>query len=195
MQIPVQITFRHLDSSPSVKAAIQRKIDQLERFFPRITSIKVIIEPSHLKRKQGNLFHIRIDMTVPGRNIIVRRDPSLHQAHEDIYVAIRDAFLAARRQLEDYVRFQFQQQVKTLNPISHGRIHRLFPNEDCGFLISSDGREIYFHRNSVLRGRFDRMKLGEEVRYIESEGEKGPQASTVESIGRLGHHAIFIPAS
>lgn len=192
MQIPVQITFRHLDQSPFVKSAIQRKIDQLEKFFPRITSLKVVVEPSHLKRKQGNLYHVRIDMTVPGKNIIVRRDPKLHQAHEDIYVAIRDAFYAARRQLEDYVRFQFQNQVKTSAPISHGRIKRIFPNEDCGFLISSDGLEIYFHRNSVPRGAFDKMRLGDEVRFIESTGDKGPQASTVELVGKQGRHAIFI---
>ena len=191
MQIPVQITFHHLDHSPFVEAAIRRKIDKLENFFPRITSLKVMIEPSNLKHKQGNLYHIRIDMTVPGKNIVVKRNPDLHHAHEDIYVAIRDAFLAARRQLEDYVRVQYQQKTKTHSPLTHAKVSRLFPNEDCGFLLTSDDREIYFHRNSVLGGAFDLIRLGEEVRFIESKGEKGPQASTVDRIGREGRHTTI----
>jgi cold shock CspA family protein len=60
-----------------------------------------------------------------------------------------------------------------------GRVAKLIAEENYGFIESPDGREIYFHRNSVLDGAFDRLKVGAEVRFVEEDGDKGPQASTV----------------
>jgi cold shock CspA family protein/ribosome-associated translation inhibitor RaiA len=179
MQIPIQVSFRHLGYSPSVDSAVQKRAQALSKFFPRITSLRVIIEPSQLRRQQGNLYHVRIDMTVPGREIVVRRDPGKHHAHEDIYVAIRDAFDAARRQLEDYVRANFRDRRRHGISSSRARIIRLFPNEGCGFLVTQDGREIYFHKNSVPNRGFEKLHSGDPVRFVEKIGIKGPQASTV----------------
>ena len=98
---------------------------------------------------------------------------------------MRDAFDAARRQLEDYAR-RLRVDTKTHEPQAHGRIVRLFP--DHGFIQSSDGQEIYLHRNVVAAGKLADLPVGDEVRFHvhEGEGEKGPQASTVISIGK--HH-------
>src|ERR1700751_5116270 len=104
MLIPIQISFRHLEYSPSVAAAVRRKAAMLESFFPRITSLRVMIEPLEQRKQMGNIFHVRIDMGVPGKEIVVRHDSKRKYAHEDVYVAIRDAFDVAKRQLEDYVR-------------------------------------------------------------------------------------------
>ena len=92
MELPLQITFRHMDSSDAVAARIRERAEELGRFFDRITSCRVVVECQHPRRQQGNLFRVRVDLKVPGREIVVGRDPAAHHAHEDIYVAIRDAF-------------------------------------------------------------------------------------------------------
>jgi cold shock CspA family protein/ribosome-associated translation inhibitor RaiA len=181
MQIPIQVSFRHLEHSPSIARAVRKKAKVLEKFFPRIISLRVMIEPSELKRTQGNLYHIRIDLRLPGKEIVVSRDSGKNHAHEDIYVAIRDAFLAARRQIEDHVRRNFQKKDTALASLGPdlGVVSRIFPNEGCGFIKTRDGREIYFHENSVPSGHFKKITLGTSVKFVESAGEKGPQASTV----------------
>jgi ribosomal subunit interface protein len=188
MATSVQVSFRHLDYSPFIATAVRKKAARLQRFYPRITSLRVMIEPSMRRRHQGDLYHIRIDMTVPGKEIVVKRSPSAHHAHEDVYVAIRDAFDAARRQLEDYVRVNFRGRQRHREGPMHARVIRVIPNEECGFLEADDGREIYFHKNSVLNGDFDNLEPGAEVRFAEEEGQEGPQASSVAKIGKEGKH-------
>jgi cold shock CspA family protein len=99
---------------------------------------------------------------------------------------MRDAFDTARRKLEDYVRRR-RQAVKAHEVPPHGRVSRLFPQEDYGFIETPDGREIYFHRHSVLHDAFERLQVGAEVTFAEEEGKKGPQASTVRLVGRHHH--------
>jgi cold shock CspA family protein/ribosome-associated translation inhibitor RaiA len=187
MQVPLQITFRHMDSSEAVAARIRTRAEELERFFDRITSCRVVVECRHPRRQQGNLFHVRVDLGVPGREIVVGRDPAAHHAHEDAHVAVRDAFDAVRRLLEDYVREQ-RGDVKLHLVPDHGRIARLLADKDCGFIQMADGAEIYFHRNSIANGGFDKLAVGDEVRFVaqHSESAQGPQASTVVPIGK--HH-------
>jgi cold shock CspA family protein len=108
-----------------------------------------------------------------------------HAVDEDLYVAIRDAFDAARRRLEDYAGRQ-RGAVKSHEERHRARVSRLFPEEGYGFLATPDGREIYFHRHSVLHPGFDRLAIGTEVRFVEESGEKGPQASTVAIAGISG---------
>ena len=109
---------------------------------------------------------MRVDLKVPEGEIVVGRDPEAHHAHEDVYVAIHDAFDATRRLLEDHVR-QGRGDVKLHAVPDHGRIPRLLPAQDCGFILSAaDNSEIYFHRNSVVNGGFEELAVGEEVRFI-----------------------------
>ena len=187
MQVPLQITFRHMASSDAVTTRIRERAEELERVCDRIMSCRVVVECRHPRRHQGNLFRIRIDLKVPGREIAVGRDPAAHHAHEDVYVAIRDAFDATRRLLEDYVR-EARGDVKVHAVPDHGRVARLLPEQNCGFIQSADGNEIYFHRNSVTNGGFDKLAVGDEVRFVaqHSESAEGSQASTVVPLGK--HH-------
>ena len=187
MELPLQIAFRHMDSSDAVAARIRERAEELERFFDRIVSCRVVVECRHPRRQQGNLFRIRVDLKVPGREIIVGRDPAAHHAHEDVYVAIRDAFDTTRRLLEDHVR-EARGDVKLHAVPDHGRIARLLPEQNCGFILSTDDAEIYFHRNSVTNGGFDKLAVGDEVRFVaqHAESAEGPQASTVVPLGK--HH-------
>ncbi|MBL6615229.1 MAG: HPF/RaiA family ribosome-associated protein [Reyranella sp.] len=182
----LQITFRNIDASPAVEAKIRERARELEQFFERIVSCRVVIEAPN-RRRQGDLFHIRVDLKVPGKEIVVKRDPPGHHAHEDIYVAVRDCFDAVRRQLEDHVRRR-RGDVKTHDMPAHGKVASLMAERDYGFIDTSDGTEVYFHRNAVANGGFEKLLVGDEVRFSlhQREAEKGPQASHVVPIGK--HH-------
>jgi ribosomal subunit interface protein len=106
MQTPLQLTFRNLDNSPNVEAKVRERVEELEHFYNRITSCRVVIEEPNRHRRRGRLYHIRVDLKVPGEEIVVKRDPSEHHAHQDIYVAVHDCFDAVRRRLEEHVRRQ-----------------------------------------------------------------------------------------
>ena len=187
MQLPLQITFRHMDPSPAIEARIRQRAEELDQFFDRIISCRVVVECSHPRRQQGKLFEVRVDLTVPGAEIVIGRNPGMDHAHEDVHVAVRDTFDAARRRLEDHAR-DLRGAVKRHAVPDHGRVARLLPDRDCGFILSAAGDEIYFHRNSVVSGAFDKLEIGAEVRFVAQDAESadGPQASTVVPIGK--HH-------
>lgn len=104
MQIPLEIAFRHMEPSPALENRIRKLAAGLEKFSPQIIHCHVTIESPHRHQHQGRLFDVALRITVPGDEIVVGRvDPADH-AHEDVYIALRDAFKAARRQLQDYER-------------------------------------------------------------------------------------------
>ena len=185
MQLPLQITFRNLESSEAMEARVRGGAEELDEIYDRIMHCHVVVEARHRSQHKGNLYHVRIDLTVPGSELVVNREPEQHQAHEDVYVAIRDAFNAAGRQLEEYVS-RIRGDVKTHEVSPHGRVSELFKDKGFGRIESSDNRDIYFHRNSVLNADFDKLEVGTEVRFVEEAGDEGPQASTVKVVGK--HH-------
>jgi cold shock CspA family protein/ribosome-associated translation inhibitor RaiA len=189
MQIPVEITYKGLGSTEALDQRIHDWVGKLERVFDRITRCEVLVETPHRHRRQGNAFHVRVRLTVPGGEIVVSHDPGPEGAHEDAYVALRDAFLAARRQLEDHVRARLRRETKTRELKQHGRVTFIDVEREWGWLEPNDGRRIYFHGHSVLGG-MDELHVGDEVRFDEERGNQGPQASTVERIGANGRHGL-----
>jgi cold shock CspA family protein len=175
-----QVTVRGAEVSPEIQARCFDEIDKLEHYCDRITSCNVVITASHQRHHQGNLWEIRVDMTVPDQEIVVSRTPDQHRKDEDIEVAVSDAFKRARRQLEDYVR-KHRHLVKTHeehHPL--GRVVQLDAYSGHGFLEGPEGRQVYFHKNAVPGDGFDRLEVGTEVHFKEEPGDKGPQASWVE---------------
>ncbi len=106
MQVPMSISFRGMDTDAALEARVRESAKKLERFHERITSCDVVIEQPHKSHKTGNLYHVRIDIRVPGKEIVVQRQPGQHHEHEEIGTVIKDAFDAARRQLQDWIRMQ-----------------------------------------------------------------------------------------
>lgn len=182
MNTPLQISFHNLPHSPIIEEAVRESAARLEEIHDRIVSIAVIVDQPHRHHQEGNLYEVRIDLTVPGGELAVRRE----QAGGELRMAIHEAFEEMSRQLEEFLgrRRGF---VKMHDGLPHARVTRLFPDEGYGFLETLDGRELFFHRNSVLNGGFKRLDVGTEVRFVEELGEKGPQASTVKLVGRHGH--------
>lgn len=203
MQVPLQITFRNVESSPLVQEWIEEEVVRLESLYRPIMGCRVAVELPHRHHRKGAQYHIRIDLTLPGGEVVVKHQPHLRTRaalegkakttknlevgapHKNVRQAIDDAFKAVARRLQDYARRQ-SGRVKTHEPLPVARVKSLFPDEDHGFLVTQDGREIYFHRESVLNRAFARLKVGMTVSFAEENGEKGPQASTVRITGKHG---------
>ena len=180
MQTPVQITFHNVPHSDALEAHIREKTEKLEEFHPRITSCRVTVEEQRMHHQQGRHFSINIDVRVPGKKEIV-----VNRKHdEDVYVALRDAFDAVRRQIEDVAR-EKRGDVKEHAVPQHGKIARILADEGYGFIETPDGRELYFSRENVVHPSFDELGSGVEVQFIEEMAAEGPQAKRV-SVGK--HH-------
>jgi cold shock CspA family protein/ribosome-associated translation inhibitor RaiA len=201
MKLPIQIAFHNLPRSDRIEAMIRKEAAKLDSFYDRIMGCHVVVDIPHRHRVQGNPYNVRIDITVPGEEMVVNREPSLHSAqqdidaedwskaveagvsHKDVGVAVRKGFGTARRLLQDYARRQ-RGDVKVHAPEPRAHVSQLFPDKGYGLLLTPDGREIYFHKGSVLNKGFNRLTVGTEVGFVEEQGEKGPQASTVRLLGR-----------
>lgn len=183
IKLPLQVTFRNMAPSEAIETNIRDKAAKLESFYEKIMGCRVLVEAPHRHHRKGKLYHVRIDVTLPGGEIVINREPSRHASHKDVYVAIRDAFAATRRKLQDFARRR-RGALKTHEPAPLGRVAKIFPQKRFGFLETTDGREIYFHGNSVLEPGFDRLEVGTEVNFTEEQGVDGPQASTVKFAGR-----------
>jgi ribosomal subunit interface protein len=173
MKIMPQITLKNVPHSEAVEAKIRDKMTKLDQFSDRVMSCRVTVEESQRRQHQGKLFSVHIDITVPGKELVVNR-----VENEDLYVAVRDAFDAAKRQLEEHTRKR-RGDVKTHLELPRGKVVKIFPFDGYGFIVTNDGREIYFHRNSVIEPDFDRLEEGAEVSFLEEQGKEGPQAVRV----------------
>ncbi|HVX98319.1 MAG TPA: HPF/RaiA family ribosome-associated protein [Pseudorhodoplanes sp.] len=186
MQIPVDISFHNCEGSAAIEDAIRGHIARLEEIHPRLIACRVRVD-----QRADNSTHsippvVRIEISVPGRkDIVVAHEPERLQRRfqrPDMRNAVNEAFRIAARRLAE-----LKQQVsdykaaaghEAANEFS-GRIADLPHGEDYGFLQTKEGGQLYFHRNSVLSGDFDRLKLGDEVTYVEEMGDTGPIATKV----------------
>lgn len=181
MAVPVQITFRDLPPSAAVAAHVERRAEKLETFFDRMSKCHVVVEEPHRHSRQGKKYQVEIDMHVPGKELVISRNPE--DSKEDLHATIDGAFDDAERVLEDYAR-QLKPDTKTHMTPPRGMIAKIFHDRGYGFIAADgDGHEVYFHRNSVIGERFEKLVTGAKVRFAEEDGDKGPQASTVHVIG------------
>jgi cold shock CspA family protein len=186
MQTPVQIDFQGTAVSPGTREAIEDHIAQLEQRYGRITTCRIVLKAPGRHHRAGEAYEVNIRLALPdGREVDVSRTPKADERHGDLQFAIGDAFKRARRQLQDQVR-RLQGQVKQHEGEPIGTVARLDDQGEFGVIAAADGQEIYFHRNSVLNDQFSRIKIGTRVTYVETAGEKGPQASTVKLLGKHG---------
>lgn len=182
MQKPLRLSWHNVDPSEAIAAHVREEVAHLDRLWDRITGCAVTLEaPSRHHRSSGAQYRVRIELSVPRGKLVVGRDPPKSATHADLYAVVQAAFREARRQLEEYVR-RLDARVKAHAPPALATVARLLPEDGFGFLQTPDGREIYFHANSVLRGGFRRLRVGSVVRFVEEAGDDGPQASTVAAV-------------
>ena len=189
MQTPVEIDFQGMADGSETRAIIARHVSELEEFYGRMTACRVVLKGPGGHHHTGGLYEVNIHIALPnGREVNVGRTATADERHSDLAFAVNDAFKRARRRLQDHVR-RLQGQVKHHEALPIGTVTRLDPSGEFGFLESSEGREIYFHRNSVLGGAFAKLNIGTRVAFAEEAGEKGPQATTVKLLGKHGLRA------
>ncbi|MBI4357298.1 MAG: HPF/RaiA family ribosome-associated protein [Gammaproteobacteria bacterium] len=181
MHIPLKVTFRHMEASEAVKTKIKDHVTKLEKYYGRIIGCKVLVEIPHQHHHKGKLYRVQVDLMVPQKEIVANRVSGLNHTHEDVYIAIRDAFRATKRKLEDEIRRK-RGKVKTHATLPLGTILALSQKEQYGTIETVDGREIYFHKNSLLNGDLSHLTVGTKVRFLEESGDEGPQASTVKIV-------------
>jgi ribosomal subunit interface protein len=179
MHVPLQITMRHMPQSEALEAKIRQKVGKLDEFHPNVTGCHVTIEEQRRHHHQGQWFNVRVAVRVPSHEIVVNRDHD-----EDPYVALRDAFNAVARRLEDVARLQ-RGDIKTHEIPLHGTVARIFADEGYGFVTTRDGTEYYFSRDNVVDPSFDALKEGVAVQFIAEPAAEGMQAKRI-SVGRHG---------
>jgi cold shock CspA family protein len=178
MERPLSLVTRGLALTPPVEDDIRARVAALERFCPRLVGCTVFVDGPGRHHRRGGPYEVRLDLRVPGAEpILVTR-----QRQERLERAVDDAFDVAARRLEDLQRAQRGEVKRRVGPMAPARISTLDPERDHGLLVSADGREVCFHRDSFL-GDFDALAPGAEVRFVEEAGEEGPQATTVIATG------------
>lgn len=186
MQIPLQIRYHNTDPDDRIDALIRDRVDRLESLFPGVISCRVAVDVPQKALARQERKQIRVDLRVPGEEIAVTREPKGDEVARSVETTVGETFDEVRRRLQDYAR-RMQGHEKAHAEPARARVRRLFPDEDYGFLETPGGDEIYFHRNAVVGGPFESLEPGVEVSFVEEEGEKGAQASTVRILGRHHH--------
>lgn len=176
MKLPLQIVMHDIPHSGAVENDIRSRVDKLDQFYPDIMRCRVVVGLDGKHKHQGKQFNVRIDLTVPGNEIVVAR----HRG-EDLYVVLRDAFDATKRRLEDFARRQ-RGDVKTHEPLVQGHVARIQADAGYGFIATADGRELYFSRENVVRPLFENLQIGMAVTFLEAAAAEGLQAKRVSAV-------------
>ena len=177
MEIEPQISFRNVERTDALDRMILAGIDKLGDVHDRITSVRMAVEDQRGSGIQDHLYRVRINITIPGAELVVEETPE-GEPHPPLDQVLNQAFDAARRRLKDTLERQ-RGNVKEHTPRAVGRVVRIFPDEGYGFIEDDVGREIYFHKNSVAGTGWDELDTETGVEFQEEQGDKGPQAVEV----------------
>lgn len=185
-QVPLEIAFHNMDSSEWAEEEIRGRVADLEAIYDRLTSCRVRVDHRATNANDTIPPVVRIEIGIPGRkDLIVAHEPDHLQQkfqHPDLRNAINEAFRIAERQLRDYKDKLKDHSKEARHEADHqnlGQVTELNPERDFGFLLTKEGGQLYFHRNSILVGDFDALKPADEVYYIEDVGDTGPIATKV----------------
>lgn len=170
---PIQVTFRDLPYSQAIENSVLEHAEKLREFQDHFIKCSVVLAISQNHKHQGKLYNVRINLAVPGKEIVVTK-----QENEDVYIAIRDAFDALTRQVEDYFRRR-RGDVKRHEIPLYGFIVRLFPEESYGFIKGQDGNEYYFSATNMASKTFHQLAVGDTVLFMSETGSEGLQARRV----------------
>jgi ribosome-associated translation inhibitor RaiA/cold shock CspA family protein len=186
MQIPLDIAFHNMDHSAWAEEEIRTRVADLESIYDRITFCRVRVDHRATNDNDTIPPVVRIEIGIPGRkDLVVAHEPERLQQkfqHPDLRNAINEAFRIAERQLRDFKDKLKDHKQEARHESGHqnlGQVTEINPDRDFGFLLTKEGGQLYFHRNSLLTGDFDALQLREEVYYVEDVGDTGPIATKV----------------
>lgn len=187
MDRPLEIAFHNMQSSAWVEAEIRTQVQKLEKRFGRMTGCRVSVEALHNQHRTGNIYEVHITLSLPGTDLAISREP--HRARErfanpDLRTVMRDAFRSAERRLESFKGRLREDTSKPSGSALAGQVAQLLPEADHGFILTATGTQLYFHRDSVTNGAFDKLAVGDPIHYVEEEGDAGPVATKVRVVER-----------
>jgi cold shock CspA family protein/ribosome-associated translation inhibitor RaiA len=186
VEVPLELTFRHVEKTEHLDDLIRDRAAKLEKFHPRIVSCRVTVEQPHEHQKSGNPYRVRLEVRVPpGHDLIVDTRPKTHGLHDTLERVLADTFSAMERQLKEVAERQRSEVKHHEVPIAF--VVRLFKEAGYGFIKTPEAREIYFQQAATLQNDWERLEIGTQVRFEEAMGEMGPQATTVHIIDKPGH--------
>jgi cold shock CspA family protein/ribosome-associated translation inhibitor RaiA len=187
MDIALQVSFQGVPPSDAVRSACEDYVEKIGRHHA-LNRCRVVVAAPHQHGRHGNLYSVHIEADGPGLHAFANRDRHDEHAHEDVYVALRDAFAALEQQLEKADR-QRRDHRGHRHPPAHadettrGRVALVLPHLGYGFIETDDGREVYFHQEGLIGTAIDAIEVGVEVRFVEFEGDQGFQAREIRVVG------------
>jgi cold shock CspA family protein/ribosome-associated translation inhibitor RaiA len=186
MHTAPQIIFHDVDRSQWVETYILDRLHHLERFAQGITRCHVTLAREQGSQHKGNRYSVTVEVRLPPQHdLAAKKQKEIREMPTQLPALINLAFGAIERQVKKTAQLRRYDE-KSHNGEPHGMVERLFP-EGYGFIRTlGDNREFYFHRNSVLHGDFERLCVGTEVRFSAEQGDQGPQASSVQLVGKPG---------
>lgn len=173
MKQALDVRFLGIEPSPAVEVAARAKAAKLDQFRGDLMSCRVTIALAHKHKHQGQLYAVRIDVTASDQELCVDR-----VQNEDVYVALRDAFDAMKRQIEDSAR-RARGQEKLHAEQLRGQVVRVSNEDRCGFIRSAEGDEYWFGPDNVTGMPWEHLQVGAEVRFIPELAAEGRQAKRV----------------
>jgi cold shock CspA family protein/ribosome-associated translation inhibitor RaiA len=182
MERPLDIAFHNMPSSEALEAEIRQHVEKIEKRFGRLIGCRVSVEALHQQHQTGNIYEVHVVLSVPGQDLAVSREPHRPKeryANPDVRTSLRDAFKAAERQLEAWKGRKREDIPVSSGAALAGQVAQIEPGADHGFILTNTGTQLYFHRDSVTNGRFEDLKRGDLVHYVEEEGDAGPVAAKV----------------
>lgn len=181
MQIAPEIIFHDVDRSEWVENYIVERVGRLDKFAQGITRCHVTLSQEVASHSKGNRYSVMVEVRLPpNHDLAAKKQKVVRDMPTQLPALINQAFAAIETQLKKTAQLR-RAEMKTHDSEPRGLVASLSP-EGFGFIRSFDNQEVYFHRNSVLHGDFDRLAIGTEVRFSPEEGEKGLQASSVQVI-------------
>lgn len=190
MQVPLELSFHTLpqEQGEAIRPLVEHEVARLDKLADLISCQVAVEQPQHHQRT-GNPYRVRIRVTIPpGKELVVSQEPGHRRQHESLRRTVRHAFAAMERRIKaaSARRRGDVKHAETLDE-PHGIVVRLYPEAGYGFLkdVNSE-EEVYFHAHAVVNHHFDRLEEGTQVRYTETMGEEGPQASTVHIVDKPG---------
>ncbi len=183
MNVPVQVSFRGVSQYESIQKWAQAQAVKLEEACSHLSSVRLAVEKVQKYQESGRPYRVRLDLTVPpGKEIVIKREPGGGSIHETLQDELETVFHVAFRRLSEIKDIQQGKVKKHPHKEVNGVVTKIFRDRSYGFITAFDGHEVYFHKNSLRSGNFDRLQKTTGVNYVEELGEKGPQASAVRVI-------------
>ena len=173
----LHIESRNVTMTPRWKTEIEERMADLQLGHDDITHARVTLTKNSHHKKAGKVAQALVVVTLPRKHTITAR-----KEEKTFEEAIRAAFAAVEIEIDKFREKRASKEVRIPAIPLRGVVCKLFPDEGYGFILQEGGGEVYFHQNALHGLKFEDLEDGTEVAFNVEDGDKGPQATTVNSV-------------